>query len=207
MSAVMDRVEAVPVLSDEDRARAEHYAVISRIFSSAPDAEFLQKLAAFGAHWGSTAGPLGQAWLVLSDTAKAADPEAALEEYTRIFQTIGRPDVMLFGSFYVAGFLMEEPVVELRRDLAELGLARRIGVTESEDHISAVCDAMRHLILTGPDAAGLERQQIFFTRHLAPWFEALADALEQAPEAGFYPRTAGLVRSFFQIERLAFDML
>lgn len=38
MSAVMERAtgktNAAPVLGDEDRARAEHYAVLSRLFSA-----------------------------------------------------------------------------------------------------------------------------------------------------------------------------
>lgn len=206
MSAVLD-VRSAPVLSDEDRARAEHYAVLSRLFASAPDAEFLRKLPALAATWGSSRNALGQAWLMLGDAARTLDAEQLDDEYTRLFLTIGRPDVMLFGSFYMAGFLMEGPVVELRADLAELGLGRRLGVTESEDHIAALCDVMRHLIVTGPDAAGLGRQQLFFTRHVAPWFEALCEALERAPDARFYPRTAALVRAFFEIERLAFDML
>ncbi len=206
MSAVLD-VRSAPVLSDEDRARAEHYAVLSRLFASAPDAEFLRKLPALAAAWGSSRNALGQAWLMLGDAARNLDAEQLDDEYTRLFLTIGRPDVMLFGSFYMAGFLMEGPVVELRADLAELGLGRRLGVTESEDHIAALCDVMRHLIVTGPDAAGLGRQQLFFTRHIAPWFEALCEALERAPDARFYPRTAALVRAFFEIERLAFDML
>ena len=206
MSAVLD-VRSAPLLSDEDRARAEHYAVLSRLFASAPDAEFLRKLPALAAVWGGSGNALGQAWLMLRDAALNTDAEQLEDEYTRLFLTIGRPDVMLFGSFYMAGFLMEGPVVELRADLAELGLGRRLGVTESEDHIAALCDVMRHLIVTGPDAAGLGRQQLFFTRHIAPWFEALCDALERAPDARFYPRTAPLVRAFFEIERLAFDML
>jgi len=206
MSAVLD-VRSAPVLTDEDRARAEHYAVLSRLFASAPDAEFLRKLPALAAAWGGSGNALGQAWLMLRDAALNTDAEQLEDEYTRLFLTIGRPDVMLFGSFYMAGFLMEEPVVELRADLAELGLGRRLGVTESEDHIAALCDVMRHLIVTGPDAAGLGRQQLFFTRHIAPWFEALCDALDRAPDARFYPRTATLVRAFFEIERLAFDML
>ena len=206
MSAVLD-VRSAPVLSEEDRARAEHYAVLSRLFASAPDAEFLGKLPALAATWGDSRNALGQAWLMLGDAARSIDAEQLEDEYTRLFLTIGRPDVMLFGSFYMAGFLMEGPVVELRADLAELGLGRRFGVTESEDHIAALCDVMRHLIVTGPDAAGLGRQQLFFTRHIAPWFEALCDALERAPDARFYPRTAALVRAFFEIERLAFDML
>lgn len=207
MNAVMEATNPMPVLSEEDRARAEHYAVLSRLFASPADADFLQRLQAMAATWGSPESTLGQAWLVLGDAAKRCNAEASEEEYTRLFLNIGRPEVMLFGSFYMAGFLMEEPVVELRHDLAELGLGRRLGVTESEDHLAALCDVMRHLIVTGPDAAGLARQQLFFARHLAPWFEALCDALEQAPDARFYPRTAALVRAFFEIERFAFDMI
>lgn len=207
MNAILDRVSAAPVLSDEDRARAEHYAVLSRLFAAAPDSDFLQKLPTLAMVWGGSESPLGQAWLLLADAARGIDAEAAEDEYTRLFLTIGRPEVMLFGSFYIAGFLMEEPVVELRNDLAELGLGRRFGITESEDHIAALCDVMRHLSLTGPDAVGLARQKAFFEHHLAPWFEALADALERAPESRFYARTAPLVRAFFEVERLAFDMV
>lgn len=207
MNAVMERVAAGPVLDDEDRARAEHYAVLSGLFAGAPSAEFLDRLPTIAAAWAAAENPLGRAWQGLADAAKGIDAGQLEDEYTRLFLTIGRPEVMLFGSYYIAGFLMEEPVVELRADLAELGLGRRQGVTESEDHIAALSDVMRHLIVTGPDAAGLARQRAFFEGHLAPWVDALADALEHAPESRFYSRTGALVRAFFDIERLAFDML
>lgn len=207
MNTVRERVAAVPVLDAEDRARAEHYAIFSRLFASAPDAEFISRLPTLASTWGGADSALGQAWLMLGDAARSIDVEQLEEEYTRIFLTIGRPEVMLFGSFYIAGFLMEEPVVELRADLADLGLGRRIGVTESEDHIAALSDVMRHLIVTGPDAAGLARQKAFFEGHLAPWVDALAAALENAPDSRFYSRTAPLLRAFFAIERCAFDML
>jgi len=207
MSVVMERIAAAPPLGDEDRARAEHYAVFSRLFASPPDADFLRKLPALAASWGGAESALGQAWLMLADAARSVDAGQVEDEYTRLFLTIGRPEVMLFGSFYIAGFLMEEPLVELRADLAELGLGRRMGITESEDHIAALSDVMRHLIVTGPDAVGLARQKAFFEGHIAPWVDALANALENAPDARFYSRTAPLVRAFFDIERLAFDML
>lgn len=207
MSAVMERVAAGPVLSDEDRARAEHYAVFSGLFAGVPSAGFLRQLPVIAANWAAAENALGRAWQGLADAARGVDAEQLEDEYTRLFLTIGRPAVMLFGSYYIAGFLMEEPVVELRADLAELGLGRRQGVTESEDHIAALSDVMRHLVVTGPDAAGLARQKAFFEGHLAPWVDALADALEHAPESRFYSRTAALVRAFFDIERLAFDML
>lgn len=207
MSAVMERGVSAPVLSDEDRARAEHYAIFSRLFASAPDADFLARLPALAATWGNAESALGRAWLTLADATRGIDVAMLEEEYTRLFLTIGRPEVMLFGSYYLAGFLMEEPVVELRHDLNELGLGRRAGVTESEDHIAALADVMRHLIVTGPDEAGLVRQKAFFAAHLSPWVDAMAAALENAPESRFYSRTASLVRAFFDIERFAFDMV
>lgn len=207
MSAVLERVAAAQLLGDEDRARAEHYAVLSRLFAAPPDAPFLASLTQLATTWGAAGGTLGAAWQILGAAAAALDAEQAEEEYTRLFLTIGRPEVMLFGSFYIAGFLMEEPVVALRNDLAELGLGRRLGVTESEDHIAALCDVMRHLIVSAPDAAGLVRQQAFFANHLALWAGELATALEAAPESLFYSRSAPLLRAFFDIERLAFDML
>lgn len=207
MSVVQERMTPAPELAPEDRARAEHYAVLSRLFASAPDADFLQNLAALAASLGNAESPLGFAWQGIGEAVLAASVDALDEEYTQTFLTIGRPEVMLFGSFYMAGFMMEEPVVQLRDDLAELGLGRRFGITESEDHIAALCDVMRHLIVTGPDAPGLARQQLFFARHLAPWVDTLADALEKSQSATFYSRTAPLLRAFFDVERLAFDML
>ncbi len=127
MNAVLERVAAAPVLGDEDKARAEHYAVFSRLFAAPPDAAFLSSLAQLGATRGALGGALGAAWQALGEAAAAVDEEQVEEEYTRLFLTIGRPEVMLFGSFYIAGFLMEEPVVALRADLAELGLGRRLG--------------------------------------------------------------------------------
>lgn len=190
MSAVLERVVAAPALSEEDRARAEQYAVLSRLFAGAPDGEFLHKLQALAAVWGSSDSALGQAWRELGEAAASVEAEAVEDEYTRTFLTIGRPEVMLFGSFYIAGFLMEEPVVELRNDLAELGLGRRFGVTESEDHIAALCDVMRHLIVTGPDAAGLARQQLFLPgilrcgsgRSVMPWKGRLTLCFIRAPQ-------------------------
>lgn len=207
MNAVLEQRATAPELSDEDRARSEHYAVLSNLFAAAPSAEFLRQIPALASIWGFGETPLAAAWRRLASAASEISCAEAEEEYTRLFLTIGRPEVMLFGSYYLAGFLMEEPVVELRADLAALGLARRHGVTESEDHIASLCDVMRHLVVSGGDAAGLARQRAFFEGHMAPWSNALADALESAPDSRFYVHTAALLRAFFAIERMGFDML
>ena len=208
MSAMVDELLLdSPLQNDEDRARADVYALLSRLFSGAPDAAFLEALHRHAADRADTAHALGQAWQVLADAAAHADAVSTEDEYTRLFLSIGRPEVMLYGSAYLTGFLMEEPLVYLRSDLAKLGLDRRLGVGESEDHFSALCDVMRHLILSGTDATGLARQRDFFQQHMAPWIDDLAGALEAAPDAVFYPRAAPLLRAFFAVERMAFDML
>jgi TorA maturation chaperone TorD len=114
----------------------------------------------------------------------------------------GRPEIFLYGSYYLAGFLMEEPLADLRDDLAALGLARHLGVGEPEDHIAALAEVMRHLIVGG---AALGRQHAFYARHLEPWVARLADVLEAAP-AVFYPGAGRFARAFFDIESAAFAM-
>lgn len=196
----------VPVLSDEDRARAHHYALLGNLFFAAPEAPLLGALVASARVLGTGDTPFAAAWAGLGEIAAGSDAAAVHAEYDALFYGIGRPDVMLFGSFYLAGFLMEEPLAELRDDLAELGLARRPGVAETEDHIAALAEVMRHLVLTGPDEAGLARQRRFFIRHLQPWYARLADALAAAPQARFYARAGALMRAFFDIESEAFAM-
>lgn len=201
------RVEpAAPERSDEDRARADHYALLGRLFFAPPDAALLEALVRGGAEFGVGDAAFARAWAALGDLAARTDAAAAAEEYERLFLGIGRQEVMLYGSFYLAGFLMEEPLARLRDDLAELGLGRRGGVTDTEDHIAALADVMRHLVLTGPDATGLARQRQFFARHLQPWYGALADALMSAPQALLYARIGALMRAFFDIESEAFAM-
>ncbi|NMG14020.1 molecular chaperone [Aromatoleum bremense] len=209
--------------SAEDAARAEHYALLARLFFAAPDAPLLAALVAAGdvfgvgdspsplahsplAHSPFVPSPFGVAWAELADAARRTDARSVHDEYEALFHGIGRPEVMLYGSFYLAGFLMEEPLADLRDDLAGLGLARRGGVTETEDHVAALAEVMRHLVVSGADAAGLARQRAFFTRHLQPWYARLADAVAAAPQASFYARVGALARAFFDVESEAFAM-
>lgn len=196
----------LPVWSDEDRARAHHYALLGRLFFAAPDAPLLTALVASARVLGVGASAFARAWAELGEIAAASDAAGVNEEYEALFYGIGRPEVMLYGSYYLAGFLMEEPLAHLRDDLAELGLGRRAGVAETEDHIAALAEVMRHLVLTGPDEAGLARQRRFFSRHLQPWYGRFVEVLTLAPQARFYARVGALARAFFDIESEAFAM-
>lgn len=206
MSAAIT-LQPQPGWSDEERARAEHYALLARLLHAAPDAALLDALARAGRALGADAGPLPQAWAALGAAAAAMPLQAVCDEFDALFVSVGKPAVMSHASWYLTGFLQEEPLADLRADLAELGLGRRAGVTETEDHIAALAEVMRHLVLTAPDAAGLQRQRAFFGRHVAPWYADLAQALGQAPGADFYAKVGALLRAFMDIEREAFDML
>ena len=198
--------EHIPSGSEEDRARADHYGLIGRLFFAAPDAALLRALAESGAALGQGESPFAHAWAALGELAGQTDAASVSAEYEALFYGIGRQEVMLFGSIYLAGFLQEEPLANLRDDLAELGLGRRDGVTETEDHIAALAEVMRHLVLTGPDAAGLARQRAFFKRHLQSWYGELAAALNASPQAEFYARVGALTQAFLDIKSEAFAM-
>ncbi len=115
---------------------------------------------------------------------------------------------MLYGSFFEAGFLHEKPLALLREDLTKMGVARRGDRHESEDHVSALCDVMRMLIVGDGalPAAALAAQRDFFRRHIQPWYAQLCDAVIGAHQTDFYKRVAQLLREFFAIENTAFDM-
>ncbi|NMG50139.1 molecular chaperone [Azoarcus communis] len=200
-------LQPVPSWSEEDRARADHYALLARLFYAAPDEALLQALVASSSALGQGQGAFAEAWRALGAAAASHSAAAVADEYAALFISVGKPKVMLNGSWYLTGFLQEEPLAELRDELAELGLGRRQGVAETEDHLAALAEVMRHLVLTAPDEAGLARQRGFFHRHLARWYGDLAAAIAAAPEADFYIRAGGLLQAFFDIERQAFDMV
>ena len=114
-------------------------------------------------------------------------------EYDALFGGVGKPEVYLFGSHYLSGFLNDKPVARLRTDLAALGLERDESVTETEDHFAYLCEVMRYLI-AGDDVAvaNLTRQREFFAAHLQPWVNALCDAIARAPEGALLPLARGL---------------
>ena len=204
------RLQPEAPVGEEDRARADHYALLARLFQAAPDAALLAALADAGRVLGAGAAAgdsaFRQAWAALGEAAAHGSAQATGEEFDALFVSVARPVVMLNGSWYLSGFLQEAPLAELRAALAGLGLARRAGVSETEDHVAALAEVMRHLVLSGPEAAGLARQRAFYGRHLAPWYGRLADSLEAAPGADFYAKAGSLLRAFLDLERAAFEM-
>lgn len=181
-------------LSDEDRDRAHLYALLGTLFAAPPDREVLATLMPVDA---GAPSAIVTAWNALCD-AQGIGLERIRAEYDALFVGVGKPDVMLNGSYYLSGFLHERPLAQLRAELAELGLRRSDAATETEDHLSTVCAVMRLLIERGDP-----RQSGFFEKHLASWGDQALQAMLAHPNARFYARAAELMQALLALEKSA----
>ena len=192
----------------EELARAELYGLLARLWMAAPDEALLAQFRVAVTQAPQQGAFLEAPWGALVAAMRATSVDAAAAEYDALFQGVGKPEVFLYGSFYLSGFLNERPLAALREALAALGLARDETRGETEDHIAAVCEVMRYLI-AGDDAAvcNLERQRRFFRAQLQPWGEKLCDAVQAHPRAQLYAALAAFTRAFLQVETQGFDLL
>lgn len=191
----------------EELARAELYGLLARLWMAPPDAELLARFRVVVTET-PEGGLLEAPWQALVSALRATTPETAADEYDALFGGVGKPEVFLYGSFYLAGFLNEKPLAALRTDLAALGLTRDPGRGETEDHIAYGCEVMRFLI-AGDDIAvcNLEQQRRFFRGHLQTWVGDLCDAVDAHLRAQIWRAVAQLTRVFLDIETQGFDLL
>jgi TorA maturation chaperone TorD len=197
------------VIDEQDIARADMYALLGSLFYAPPSKQLLGNIATNVVICNDErVSDFCQAWRALQQAAAKIDAEAARDEFESAFIGTGRQPVMLYGSFYEAGFLHEKPLALLRDDLTKMGFARRGDRHESEDHVSALCDVMRLLIAgdTGTAPGDLASQRDFFRRHIEPWHARLASAITDANQTEFYKFVARFMHAFFVLETTAFDM-
>lgn len=193
---------------DEEIARAEMYGLLASLFYQPPGDELLAQLQAAVTEAPQQGGFLEEPWSDLVAQARAMTVTQIAQEYNALFGGVGKPEVYLYGSHYLSGFLNEKPLVQLRDDLAALGLARDANMPETEDHVAYLIEVMRYLI-AGDDVSvcNLTQQSGFFSRHLQPWVSRLCQTLADHPRAVFYARVAALSEAFVSVESQGFDLL
>ena len=191
-------------LPPEEVARANMYGLLARLFYGPPDAQLLETLAG-ASGMDAEDGEIGPAWERLCLAAGQADKEAVRDEYDTVFVGTGKALVTLYTCAYSIRYSTEAPLAELRGELAALGLTRREGASEPEDHIAALCDVMRHLIAV--QKRDLEVQGAFFKRWLGRTAGPLCDAIEAEASLSFYKAVGRFAKAFFDIEQSAFEML
>ncbi len=193
-----DRLDQSSV--DEEFARAHWYALVASLLQAPPSASRLATIASVGAVEDSS--ELGSALGALAAACACVSEQAVHDEFNATFIGVGKPEVFVNASYYLTGFLHERPLADLRETLAAMGIARRAEISDTEDHVSALCDVMRMLIT---DGAPLNQQREFFSRFLASWIDDFADALERCGTTDFYKHVGRLARAFVAVERAAFD--
>lgn len=193
---------------DEETARAELYGLLALLYYAPPTPELMAQLRAAATEAPAAGAFLEEPWRALVGLARAMPDADVQAEYDALFGGIGKPEVYLYGSHFLSGFLNEKPLARLRTELGQLGLARDEHMSETEDHLAYLCEVMRYLI-AGDDVAvaNLTRQRDFFASHIQPWVTTLCDELQQHPKARFYAALAELTRAFMGVEAQGFDLL
>lgn len=193
---------------DEETARAEVYGLLAALYYAAPSTELHEKMGVAVTEAPAAGALLESSWSELVAAARGQSLVAVRQEYDALFGGVGKPELSLFGSHYLSGFLNEKPLAALRTDIAALGLARDEAMPETEDHVAYLCEVMRYLI-AGDDVAvaNLTRQREFFARHVQTWLPLLCEAIMQHPKARFYGALAAFTQAFISVEAQGFDML
>lgn len=188
-------------IDEVDVARAQEYALLAALLTSAPDAGLLFRLSELRAD----ASPVGLAHAALAEAAEKTTVERVEREFFDLFIGLGRGELMPYGSYYLTGFLHERPLARLRDDLAKIGVARAEGICEPEDHAGILCEIMSGLasrrLPAPPDS-----DRMIFDKHMAPWIGRFFADLEQAGAADFYRRLGTVGRIFMGIEAEAFEL-
>ena len=192
----------------EEIARAELYGLLARLWLAPPDAALLQQFNVAVTEAPEPGGYLEAPWQALVAAMRETNEETAALEFAALFQGVGKPEVFAYGSYFLAGFMNEKPLAQLRSDLAALGLTRDETQLETEDHIAYVFEVMRYLI-AGDDAgvSNLEQQRRFFRNHVQTWVDQLCDAVNEQPAAKLWRAIAVMTKAFVVVEAQAFDLL
>ena len=193
-------------LSPEDRARADFYALLARLYADGPDAGLLRAIASAEPITGDS--PFARAWTALVAASGVMEADAANQEYTDLFIGVGKSEVNLHASHWLAGAMMERPLAELRGELNALGIARRPEVTMLEDHLSALCETMR-LLIAGHDErrpAPVATQRAFFERYILSWVFPCCTAMKGNTIANYYARVAEFTEQYMALDRDALAM-
>jgi len=203
--------QSVPAVPPEDEARANLYGLLARLFYAPPDANLISELRLAapppdegGERLTAEGEALKAAWAGLAEACGSAFPARIEEEHLQLFVGVGKAEVTPYLSAYLVRSESDTPLARLRGQLAQWGLARREEAVEPEDHVSALCETMRWLIVGRK--ATLEVQRQFFEEYLRLGASRFCSAVSACENAKFYRHPAKLLQALLDVERKAFEI-
>ena len=203
-------MQFVPPVSPEDEARADLYGLLARLFYAPPDANLISELRLAvpppddGEALTAEGEALRAAWAGLAQACVSAFPARLEEEHMQLFVGVGKAEVTPYLSAYLERSESDNPLARLRGQLSEWGLARREDAVEPEDHVSALCETMRWLIVGRK--ANLEVQRKFFEDYLRTGASRFCSAVSACENAKFYRHPANLLQALLDVEHKAFGI-
>ena len=190
-----------PLVVPEDQVRASLYALLGGLLLQVPGQATLERLAGLE----GSEGDIGSAVKTLSQIAKSSNPASAEREFNVLFIGVGRGEILPYASYYLTGFLHEKPLADLRAKMRSLGIQRKQGISEPEDHLGALCEMMAGMILgTFGQPLSVQVQKEFFNAHIAPWASHCFSDLEKAENALLYAPVGSLGRLLVEVEQESF---
>ncbi len=186
------------IIEDEQRYRASAYALLAALLRATPDQALLDHVATLSPESDVESDELSEAMAALAAAARQQKPADLEDEYNNLFIGIGKGEVVPYGSWYLTGFLMEQPLSDLRDDLRALGFERNPEIHEPEDHIAAIFEVFSVMISDAVDSA---EQQRFFEKHMKPWLSRFFADLGDARSADFYRHVAQFGAAFLELEQ------
>jgi TorA maturation chaperone TorD len=192
-----------PALEPEDEARAAFYGLIAQLFYAPPDQAVLAQILDARVFDGEESA-MAACWREIVERCRSAFPVLLENEHTELFIGTGKAEVTPYLSHYTMERSADNPLVRLRKQLDEWGLARRERSSEPEDHISSVCEVMRLAIAV--QHRSVDEQKSFFDRFVYAGGIAFCDAVVASSKSNFYRPVARFATEFLQFERNAFDM-
>lgn len=204
LATTMSNPPEAETVPSEDAIRGNTYALLAALLASPPDQCVIDRLRRVDIGRSEAGTPLEGAWRALHEAAETATPVELDDEYHALFVGLGRGELIPYGSWYIAGFMMDQPLAELRADLSRLGFERREKVFETEDHACAQLEIMAMLIGEGES---LTEQRRLFARHLQPWMRTFFRDLRDARSAAFYRAVGEFGEQFMEFEQQYLMML
>ena len=191
-------------LAIEQQYRASTYSLLAALLRAAPDQNLLNILSELVSEKNNNEDDaILLSMTALSLSAKMLSPDSIEDEYHQLLIGLGRGEVVPYGSWYLTGFLMEQPLSDLRDDLVTLGFERNDNICEPEDHAAALCEVFSLLISEGID---IDHQHNFFKTHMSPWIGRFFDDLSDAKSAVFYKSVGRFGSAFIAFEGEYFSM-
>ena len=166
-SVTVGMAEGARSAPEADRLRANTYSLLGTLLAAPPSESLIQLLTRITPAEVGGGDELASAWEVLRLAGERASVAALDDEYHALFIGISRGELLPYGSWYMTGFLMDQPLAVLRRDLAELGFERQEDIKEPEDHVAALLETMALLIGDGEVSVDVQRR--FFQSHMGQW--------------------------------------